>query len=189
MKKIPTIFKRNPERMQEVLPEINESCQWVFDGEGVATRKYDGMCCMIKDGALFKRREVKKGKQAPDNFVLADHDEITGKCVGWVPVDSESKEDQYFMEAMDNLLFLSDMKLSFLSGTYELVGPKVQGNAENYREHSLLRHELAEQYTGVPLAFSDLKEWISHYDIEGLVFHHPDGRMAKIKKRDFGLNR
>jgi hypothetical protein len=26
-------------------------------------------------------------------------------------------------------------------------------------------------------------------DIEGLVFHHPDGRMAKIKLRDFGMKR
>ena len=25
-------------------------------------------------------------------------------------------------------------------------------------------------------------------DIEGIVWHHPDGRMAKIKRRDFGLS-
>jgi len=34
-----------------------------------------------------------------------------------------------------------------------------------------------------------LREWFKGRDIEGLVFHHPDGRMAKIKKRDFGLKR
>jgi len=33
------------------------------------------------------------------------------------------------------------------------------------------------------------REWLKGRDIEGLVFHHPDGRMAKIKKRDFGLKR
>lgn len=26
-------------------------------------------------------------------------------------------------------------------------------------------------------------------NIEGIVFHHPDGRMAKIKLRDFGISR
>jgi hypothetical protein len=34
-----------------------------------------------------------------------------------------------------------------------------------------------------------LREWLLDRDIEGLVFHHPDGRMAKIKLRDFGLKR
>ena len=31
-------------------------------------------------------------------------------------------------------------------------------------------------------------EWLKSPDI-GIVFHHPDGRMAKIKKRDFGSQR
>ncbi|MFL5354397.1 hypothetical protein [Archangium sp.] len=26
-------------------------------------------------------------------------------------------------------------------------------------------------------------------DIEGIVFHHPDGRAAKLKGSDFGFNR
>jgi hypothetical protein len=26
----------------------------------------------------------------------------------------------------------------------------------------------------------------THKDIEGIVWHHPDGRMVKIKKKDFG---
>jgi len=43
MKKIPTIFKRNPDRMQEIMPEQHPDCGWVFDGEGAPTRKYDGI--------------------------------------------------------------------------------------------------------------------------------------------------
>ena len=27
------------------------------------------------------------------------------------------------------------------------------------------------------------------FQFEGIVFHHPDGRMAKIKLKDFGLYR
>jgi hypothetical protein len=37
--------------------------------------------------------------------------------------------------------------------------------------------------------FDGLKAYLTEKDVEGIVFHHPDGRKAKIKKRDFGLNR
>lgn len=40
-----------------------------------------------------------------------------------------------------------------------------------------------------PRKYQALVAWLKDKDIEGLVFHHPDGRMAKIKKRDFGLDR
>lgn len=46
-----------------------------------------------------------------------------------------------------------------------------------------------EVYDDVPRTVSELRDWLSSRDIEGLVFQHPDGRMAKIKKRDFGLPR
>lgn len=86
MKKIPTIFKRNPANMKELLREEHPDCSWVFAGEGVPTRKYDGTCCLVKDGKLWKRREIKKGKSSPDGFELADYDEVTGKTVGWLPI-------------------------------------------------------------------------------------------------------
>jgi hypothetical protein len=44
-------------------------------------------------------------------------------------------------------------------------------------------------YPDAPRTFNELREWLSGMDIEGIVFHHPDGRMAKIKKRDFGIRR
>jgi hypothetical protein len=40
-----------------------------------------------------------------------------------------------------------------------------------------------------PLNFGGLRAWMEGRDIEGVVFHHADGRMAKIKLRDFGLKR
>lgn len=66
MKKIPTIFERdwNGDRSR-VTRVPNPACQWVFDGEGVATRKYDGACCMVRDGKLYKRRELGPKQSAP----------------------------------------------------------------------------------------------------------------------------
>ncbi|MDE1465496.1 hypothetical protein [Spartinivicinus poritis] len=180
MKKTPTIFKRNPDNMSEVIQEAHSECDWVFAGEGVATQKYDGTCCLIESGKLYKRREVKKGKPKPDNFVLADYDEVTGKTVGWVPVDFAENENKWYQEAF---------KEGMPDGTYELLGPKIQGNPEGFERHVLFKHSDAEQYADAPRTFNELKAWLQHQNIEGLVFHHPDGRMAKIKKRDFGQTR
>ena len=69
-------------------------------------------------------------------------------------------------------------------GTYALLGPKV----ERLERHVLQAHGAAERYPVVPRTFDGLREWLHDRDIEGLVFHHPDGRTAKVK-RDFGMKR
>ncbi len=180
MKKTPTIFDRdwNGDRSR-VVDVPNPKCDWVFEGEGIATRKLDGTCCMIRDGALFKRRELRKGEQSPVDFEAADYDEETGKTIGWVPV-GDGPEDQWHREAFDPTL---------TDGTYELLGPKIQGNPEALEHHYLMPHSGAKIYDDVPRNFVGIREWLSGKDIEGLVFHHPDGRMAKIKLRDFGMKR
>jgi len=180
MKKIPTIFKRNPENMKDILPEQHPDCDWVFAGEGVPTRKYDGTCCRVKDGKLWKRREIKKGKPKPEGFELADYDEVTGKTVGWMPVTDE-KEDRWHIEAFDGG--------NWPDGTYELCGPKVQGNPEGFEHHVLVPHSEATQYENIERTFSGIRTFLESVNIEGLVFHHQDGRMAKIKKRDYGRER
>jgi hypothetical protein len=180
MKKIPTIFRRNPENMRELLNEQHPDCGWVFAGEGVATRKYDGTCVKIENGRYFKRREVKRGKQAPPDFIEEQLDANTGKRVGWVPVDPNSREDRWHMDAFNT---------SFSDGTYELVGPKINGNPEGYGQHTLVKHSEAEVFEQVPRTFEEIADFMSDRNIEGIVFHHPDGRMGKIKKRDFGQKR
>lgn len=180
MKKCPTIFERDWDGdRSRVVDQVNPEAQWVFDGEGHATIKLDGTCCMARDGKLYARREVKKDKPDPEGFELADHDETTGKRVGWVPVDS-APEWKRHIEALELAGDIAD-------GTYELVGPKVQGNPEQYENHQLIRHGLTS--ADAPRTFDGLKSFLDGLDIEGLVWHHPDGRMAKIKLRDFGLKR
>ena len=180
MKKIPTIFIRNPDNMKEILPKPHPDCDWVFRNEGVATRKYNGTCVLIDDGNYYKRREIRKEKIPPPDFIEIEHDQNTGKRVGWVPVKPDDKADRWHIEA-----FKEDLD----DGTYELCGPKIQGNPEEHGIHVLIQHSKAEQYENVPRTYEGLKQWFSDKPIEGIVFHHPDGRMAKIKKRDYGLSR
>ena len=180
MKKIPTIFKRNPEKRSLVLNEITTGCEWVLNGEGFPTRKYDGTCCKIEAGKLYKRRELKKDSKRPDGFDFVNYDESTGKTIGWVPVSETNPEDKWHREAYN--MILDD-------GTYELLGPKIQGNPEKKSRHVLLKHSYAEVLPEIERSFEGIKTFLSERDIEGIVFHHPDGRMAKIKKRDFGMKR
>lgn len=180
MKKTPTIFVRDMTKQPAlVVPEWKAGCEWVRDGEGIATRKYDGTCCLIQGGMLYRRRELKKDQPAPTDFVQADFNDETGKTVGWVPVGA-GDEDKWYREAFDSLTDKAD-------GTYELLGPKTQGNKDKFPANCLIKHSDMLAFEEAPRSFDELKAWLAGEWIEGLVWHHPDGRMAKIKRRDFGL--
>ena len=181
MQKVPTLFERDwAGDRSRVTREIHHGCEWVAAGEGHPTRKLDGTCCMIRDGALFKRRELRKGENAPPAFEAVGFDEETGKTVGWVPV-GDGPEDKYHREAFHG---------PSIDGTYELVGPKVQGNPEKWANHQLVAHGSLElQLSNVPRDYEGLSSFLAEHDYEGIVWHHPDGRMAKIKARDFGIKR
>lgn len=181
MKKIPTVFMLEWTGNRLARNEVHPDAQWVIVGEGVATRKWDGTCCLIRGGKLYKRYEIKRNGRAPANFEPANAvDPNTGKQQGWVPV-GDGPEDQYHRAAFTNCPDLPD-------GTYELIGPKVQGNVEKQDAFRLVRHG-ADVIENVPRDFDGLREFLRDRDIEGIVFHHPDGRMAKVKTRDFGLSR
>lgn len=181
MKKIISLFQRNYETDRRVRDEVVPGAEWVLAGEGTATRKYDGTCCLIRDGRLFKRYEVKPGNKAPEGFEAANEvDETTGKQQGWLPV-GDGQEDKYHREGLQNLFGrLAD-------GTYELMGPKIQGNRENYPFHFLMPHAKAQVLKDAPRDFNGLRQYLQTAGIEGIVWHHPDGRMVKIKAKDFGL--
>ncbi len=186
MRKIPTMFERDwSDPRHPILDHPNPACAWVFAGEGAATRKWDGTCCMMRAGQLWKRRELRSNEAPPPGFELEQQDAETGKSVGWVPV-GDGPEDRWHREALT--AWNSDSG-PLPDGTYELIGPKVQGNPDRAAMHRLEPHADAPVLEGCPRTFDGLRAFLAGQDIEGLVFHHPDGRMAKIKLRDFGLKR
>lgn len=127
-----------------------------------------------------KEEELKKNIKEPYGFVLKETDNNTGSRYGWVPVEPTTKNDRYLLEAYkDNLEY----------GTYELCGPKIQGNPEGYSIHVLIKHSEAEKYRRLHRSREAIMNFLRDNDIEGIVFHHPDGRMCKIKNRDFGVKR
>lgn len=189
MRKIPTLFVRNPDDMRYVTREAHRDCQWVLDGQGVPTRKWDGTCVMFDGTRWWARREVKPGKSAPDGFAAVEHDPATGKTVGWEPAE-QSAFWKYLQEATIGTLPADRVvhPSPWQPGTYELVGPKVNGNPEVSAWHKLVRHAEAERLKRVPLDFDGLRAWLLDHRYEGIVWHHEDGRMAKLKKRDFPVS-
>ena len=187
MKKIPTLFVRDPEDRAHVLNEVNPGCEWVLAGEGVATVKWDGTCTMLADdGTWWARREVKPGKPTPEDFWEEQHDQVTGKRVGWEPMAQSS-----FARIHAEALRLAGHPFTPVGpGTYELVGPKINGNPEGFLTHHLIRHgwapfSLRNAAKDAPRDFEGLRTWLRGCPYEGIVFHHPDGRRAKIKRKDF----
>jgi hypothetical protein len=181
VKKIPTLFQRTDDR-RFVRDEVTPGCEWVLNGEGVATRKYDGTCVSWQDGDWWFRREVKPGSEPPEGWVEEDHDAVTGKRVGWEPARPSSGFILMLRDAIDHTLtFGQDIP----EGTYELCGPKINKNPEGYTTHVLIKHSDAEVLDDTPWTFDGLADWLSRSTFEGIVWHHPDGRMVKLKRRDF----
>lgn len=192
MKKISTLFKKDPNDLSIVTSEVAPENAWVFEGNAIATRKFDGIACAIIDGKLYKRFDVKKGRVAPEGAIpCQEPDTITGHHPHWVVCDRNKPEDKYFFEAFDVMNSLED-------GTYELCGETISTerfsknlNVEKVKGHKLIRHG-SEILHISDLSFEGLKNFLAdpNNDIEGIVFHHKiDGRMCKLRKKDFKIKR
>ncbi len=215
MQKIISLFQRNYDGNRLVRDEVTPGAEWVQAGEGVATQKLDGTCCLVRDGKLYKRYDRKPTKQArhrmksgeasSDLYVDSDFkpapkgweqaqdpDKITGHWPGWILV-GDGPEDRWHREAFEEY-----PEIPFLDATYELCGPKIQGNPERFPRHFLIAH--GNIILEAPRTFNELKVYLSTNDlrgieelkprdIEGIVWHHPDGRMVKLKLSDFGIKR
>lgn len=187
MQKIISLYQRNYDGDRLVRDEVVPGAEWVLAGEGWPTRKFDGTCCLIRGGEFFRRHEVKPGSEAPAFFQPAgDLDPETGKIQGWVPV-GEGPEDKWHRQAFER--GCDHAGVAIRDGTYELCGPKVQGNPEHFEEHVLVRHGVMNLVQTFELSFRGIREYLATHDIEGIVWHHDDGRMVKIKGKDFGLKR
>lgn len=191
MQKIPSLYLRDHDTaLRYVSREPNPACEWVFAGEGEATVKWDGTCVMLDDrGRWFARHQVRPGKTPPEGYIPVEHDPVTGKTQGWYPMEDSGYRRQHAEALVTWDRLEKDPWLSLDPGTYELIGPKVGSNPHGLAVHALRCHgdDLLEQ---IPTDWDALRATLLSMDqmigyFEGVVWHHPDGRMAKIKTRDF----
>ena len=193
MIKIPCLFQRDfSSKKPLLLRAATQGSEWVLAGEGVATRKRDGTACLVRGGVLHKRYDVKKGKSVPAGAIACtrEADPVTGHWPHWVEVGGE-RESVWHMEAWTGLRASDGSrfrpKADLPDGTYELCGPKINGNPEALLEHVFIRHG-SEILEHVPRDWDGLRELLKAAPYEGIVFHHPDGRMVKIRRDDYGFS-
>ncbi len=183
MQKIPTIFQRD--HNFKVIDAVRPGCEWVLAGEGAPTEKLDGtnIRVTIRSGHVVrveKRRNPSREQKA------------LGIIDGWYTDASEpDTADRWIYEAVTG----TDMT-GWTDGEHccEALGPKIQGNPLGLDRHLCVPFDVeAPIYTDVPRSFEGLSENQATMETrfspgalaEGIVFHHPDGRRAKIKRRDF----
>lgn len=190
MIKIPCLFERTFQGRGSftLLETVTPGCEWVTAGEGIATEKHDGTACLYRDGILYKRYDAKNGKQPPAGAIpCCDPDPVTGHWPHWVAISEDKPEDRWHREGLawvrENI---SEPSNPAMNGTYELVGPNISANPHKLERMMLWRHGLVRP-KDVPRDFAGLRAFLERFNGEGIVFHHPDGRMAKIRRADFGF--
>lgn len=204
MKKIPSIFQRLERsslvNTDNVLPE----CTWVFEpnAQCIITIKRDGTPVRWKNGQWSQRRTLKskldpgtEGIPQPRDFEPCqptpgyDDESKQWEWPGWVPLDT-----QYKKLVDEAVLSRGGMYKNEDGFTFELCGPKINGNPEGWDTHHLFTHGgepiLFNPQSARPQTAEELVAVVTAIKNEGLVIY--DGteqhRMAKIKRRDLGLD-
>lgn len=183
MDKIPTLFDRGPDF--KVIDKVRSGCEWVFHGEGAATEKLDGtnIRLTIRSGEIVRVEKRRNPNKVQKKKGIVD---------GWyVDADAYSPEDRWIHEAAGNTE-VSDWPDG--EHSCEALGPRIQGNPLNLDRHLCVPFDLQipeydlgkRDYAALKSLLAELESRFSPGALaEGVVFHHPDGRRAKIKRKDF----
>ncbi len=187
MDKIPTIFDRGSDF--KVVNRVRNGCEWVFAGEGSATEKIDGtnIRLTVRSGHVVRVEKRRNPSKVQKQQGIID---------GWyVDADEFGSEDKWIFDAA---------KSTDISGwpdgehSCEAVGPNIQGNPLGLEKHLCVPFNLIiPRYDEIPRSYESLKDTLTRLEslyspghvAEGIVFHHPDGRRAKIKRKDFNGKR
>lgn len=181
MEKIPTLFLRNSENMKLVTQQFNPDATWIFTADIVPTVKKDGtnIQVVVADGGtlleVFKRRNPTR------------EEKTQGQEPGYVLAHLYDPADKHIFAAVDATDFSS-----WPEGVWscEALGPKIQGGVESsvpcIYPFSWDPYRITET---IQIDYDGIKAYLEKHEIEGIVWHEQggQGRMCKIKRRDFDL--
>ena len=205
MQKIPLLFKTDEQR-KYAIPEVNPVATWVFTEPTIAHRKYDGTAMRFDGEAWWSRRQVKNYSNGirAIGFEMVEHDPITDKAFGWELV-ARSPFHAFWKEAREypplDCDIFDDRNGEYETGTYELLGPKINANPENLSKHRLMPHNRAQQLGDIQaleldlvqdpaLAYAELKRVLFYLPVEGVVFkNRTQTKFAKLRRKDFDFSK
>jgi len=169
-----------------VIDEINSEYNWVFEDESVmAIEKLHGtnVSIVIKEGTVTQ--VYNKTERIP----------FINKGKAWIIEGLLNSKSRGYLEFLGDGQFFG-----------ELIGPKVNGNPYMLDEHLWIpfstfaqKHLRYKSWGKYPKDFKTISEWFKndllplynlmkgHKDgfVEGIVFTHPDGRLAKLRRDMF----
>lgn len=188
MKKIPTLFEREfaDHKVISCKPIVTPGLEWVLEGKGIATVKYDGACCAIFNGIFYKRYDAKRGKQPPAGAIPCqpEPDPITGHWPHWVEVDRDNPADKWFIEACKFKIYCTGKAPN--DATYEAIGKHFQGNPYGLSFDTLIQHGES-VIDNCPRSYDGIYEYLLKHRIEGIVFWKGGAPCCKIKRSDFNI--
>lgn len=185
MKKLPVLFERIFEgnKFIGIVDKVAPGMEWVLEGEGIATVKFDGACCAVIDGEFYKRYDAKHGKKPPEGAIpCCEPDPVTGHWPHWVKCDRKEPGDKWFWAAYDNA---KERRENLSDWTFEAIGKHFRGNPYGLDFDTLVRHGGVE--CSVERTFNGIMDYLSVMPIEGVVFWKDGEPMCKIRRKDFGF--
>ena len=201
MKKIPTLFERQYEnhKVVGITDKVTPGCEWVLDGEGIPTVKFDGSACAVIKGKAYKRYDAKKGKPIPEDAIKCQEepDPVTGHMPCWVPIRPSNPADKWFVEAFTNCYSVICCVIDDIDEfrvdtpneivTFEAIGPHFQGNAEHLECDKVIPHGCSIICDLPGRSLEELRTYLEKTPIEGIVFWKDGEPKCKIKRSDFGF--
>lgn len=177
----------------------------------IVTAKIDGTCCIIRDGKLLKRRDIKPGKMIPKNWIQTGVDKDK-HLIGFMELEKGDKwhydahyknDDGIYDFTRIRLLHNDNGKMRFdfidvdkLNGlSVELIGPKFQNNPHNVMHHCVVIHGSI-VLTDFPLLTSttsknEIYHWMTTSEkakfIEGIVVHFENGEKYKLHRHHLDM--
>lgn len=186
MKKMPTLFKiKYKDKNHKIITTLKQ-VDWIDEPKVVATIKFDGTAVALFGNKVFKRLDLKPGRTLPPNltaYECSPADPITGHHPYWIECDPSDPSNKYVFEGFSNT---ADLKQQ--DWTYELCGPKVNGNPENLSKHILIPHGIPMLCAPKPNLIDIFECLVSRPSQEGIVFWRNSGLNSdkcKIRRKDF----
>lgn len=211
IKNIPTIFCWDKET-HTISSRPLQFVAWVFQGKGIATRKYDGVAIKVEHGKVFRRYEWREGEQVPPGFIRCEDPNPKrphAPLPGWVPVPDtflthpKGTDEKALKEAWEWLL--ADLKQTVLNNKKKakvvnpyapaLVDPDPQIPDGTYelcgpRIHRnperfkthVLLRHGADVVPSAPRTYEKLKKFLETYEGEGIVWHYKFGNTVLMAK-------
>lgn len=186
MRKILTIFDRNWKTDRK----INTKLIVDFDFENaIATEKLDGtnIRVTVRNGIVVRSEKRRNPSKIQKQKGIVDP--------WYVDIDEYSSHDKWMVDAVKNTDFSSVPDGEWSA---EAIGKNIQGNPLNLENNQIFIFSLPSwrdkiQLHDAPHSFLELKDYFNTKKsiigndclMEGIVWHHPNGRMVKIKRKDF----